>query len=516
MARIIALRTILSLVCISLVGCSKIIQIVTRAPNPPRLVVLYATCTVNKNYLSPYNPNIIFTPHIERFSQQSHVFTKHRTEAGLSGIAFASIFTGNQAPGHGIFAQPTTLADSVYDVTEAFADNGYEVFFWNNHDMGASDLNYGQGTPKENIIPKQSLNPEDEKFGAILERLSVDKEYKAFLLTNFTVSHGPYLPEALEKFGTLYPDESKALHDLPVEEFQKYMWLYYQNYFEIRYNFPQAKMDLKLTDEEVSKLARVVELLYKSRMAVLDHHFGQIWKRIEDAGFADESLVVFTADHGESLYRPHAPFKWSHGHALQADVLDVPLIIRTPAAGTPPRRYDVVTRSMDVFPTLAQLAQLRLPACASVSGYDLTGVINGKEDDPHLMAFSHTGKLLPSIGNPTERQENIFKLTARFYPRSDISLTWIAVRRDDMVWKYRNLGSEKFGFQAFDLSTDPGESNNKFDPMDPQHQEIAGELKKYKSQLVNASREWEAARAQAAELPDEERLERLRSLGYIQ
>ena len=516
MAKVITLRIVLSLACISLIGCSKIIQFVTGAPKPPRLVVLYATCTVNKNYLSPYNPNVTFTPHIERFSQQSQVFTKHRTEAGLSGIAFASIFTGNQAPQHGIFAQPTTMADSVYDVTEAFADNGYDVFFWNNHNMGASDLNYGQGAPKENVISNETLDPDDERFGAILKRLSEDKEYKAFILTNFTVSHGPYLPDDFEKFGQVYPGESDVLRELTVEEFRKYMWLYYKNNIELRYNFPQAKLDLDLTDEDLSKLVRVVELLYKSRMAVLDHHFGLLLKKIDDLRLADESLIVFTADHGESLYRSHAPFKWSHGHALQADVLDVPLIIRMPAADMPPRRCDVVTRSMDVFPTMAQLSQLQLPANINLNGYDLTGVMKGKEVDPQHLAFSHTGKLVPTMGDPTDRQEIIVKQIARFYPRSDLALTWVAVRQNDMVWKYRNMGGMDFGFQAFDLSTDPGEENDTFDPSDPQHQMMAEELKRYKEILLTAYREWEAIRAQSIELPDEERLERLRSLGYIE
>ena len=94
-----------------------------------------------------------YTPHLESFANSATVFTKHRTEAGLSGIAYASILTGTQAPEHGVYAHPTRLRNSVYDITEAFAANGYDVFFWNDQRMGAADLNYGQGVPPENIFP---------------------------------------------------------------------------------------------------------------------------------------------------------------------------------------------------------------------------------------------------------------------------------------------------------------------------------------------------------------------------
>jgi len=63
----------------------------------PRLVILYVTCTVNNNYLSPYNNEVTFTPNLERFSREAAVFLSHQTESGISGTSFASIFSGTQA-----------------------------------------------------------------------------------------------------------------------------------------------------------------------------------------------------------------------------------------------------------------------------------------------------------------------------------------------------------------------------------------------------------------------------------
>ena len=77
--------------------------LLTACPDPPsfrqpRLVLLYATCSLNKHFLSSYDRSIAYTPHIEEFSKNALVFERHQTETGQSGTAFASIFSGLQAP----------------------------------------------------------------------------------------------------------------------------------------------------------------------------------------------------------------------------------------------------------------------------------------------------------------------------------------------------------------------------------------------------------------------------------
>jgi len=98
-------------------------------PVPPQLVLLYVPCTVNKNYLSPYNGDVGYTPNLARFSEEARVFKRHQTECGESALCYASILTGNQAPVHGIFANPTLLSDSARTLLEVFGENGYETFF---------------------------------------------------------------------------------------------------------------------------------------------------------------------------------------------------------------------------------------------------------------------------------------------------------------------------------------------------------------------------------------------------
>ncbi len=63
-------------------------------------------------------------------------------------------------------------------------------------------------------------------------------------------------------------------------------------------------------------MTRVVELLNKSTLFDPDSLFGSVVETIRDHGLFDDAAIVFTADHGEVLYRKNARFQWSHGFQL--------------------------------------------------------------------------------------------------------------------------------------------------------------------------------------------------------
>jgi hypothetical protein len=83
-------------------------------PGEPRLVVLYATCTLSRHYLGPYNPDVSFTPALDAFAEEGTVFSRHQTESGQSGVAFASLFSGTQADRHGVYRHPWWLDDESF------------------------------------------------------------------------------------------------------------------------------------------------------------------------------------------------------------------------------------------------------------------------------------------------------------------------------------------------------------------------------------------------------------------
>ena len=122
--------------------------------------------------------------------------------------------------------------------------------------------------------------------------------------------------------------------------------------------------------------------------------------------------------------------------------------------------------------------------------------------------------LFPLSGKRYRVQKLMGQYLARYYPVSDMVYTWVAIRRGDFVWKYRSLEDQRFVFQAFDVGQDPAESRNLFDMQDPRHQEMSTELKRYKEHLVRSYREWSSAPS-SVEINEQEKLERLRSMGYV-
>ena len=158
----------------------------------PRLVLLYATCTLNKDYLQPYNETRL-TPNLAAFAEESAVFTNHQTESGLSGPAFASIFSGTQADRHGLFWHPRRLPDDLFLISEAFSAGGYESHYWSGHPMTTPKFNFSQGVKKRNITRKR-IRAHHPNFQSMLRKLRDNPEHRAFVMTSFAVTHANTLP----------------------------------------------------------------------------------------------------------------------------------------------------------------------------------------------------------------------------------------------------------------------------------------------------------------------------------
>jgi arylsulfatase A-like enzyme len=481
----------------------------------PRLVLLYATCTLNSSFLSPYNPDVAFTPRLARFASEGLVFERHRTEVGMSGVAYASILAGGQAAHHGVFSHPKELFDSIELISEAFARDGYETFFWSRQGMASAELNYGQGISSDNVI-QDILRGDDDRFQQILTRLGEDPDYKAFVLANFTITHAPYLNRHLDTFCEAHPAECEFLSEMGDEWVAEHYRLFHDNFRSFQFNLPETAEELGWSADDIDNFARLLSILYRSNVYWLDRMFGRVVRFIDRAELRDEALIVFTADHGESMYREADLFHWSHGASLEAEVLDVPLIIRAPGQGVAPGRVEFVTRSIDLFPSVAGLAGVlppELPPSDSITGVDLSRVILGEEEAPTLGAYSHSA-VFPT--KSLRRHAPEMRLFFEHFAEASIETTWVALREGDTVLKYRRGLDGEWRFEAYDLATDPAEERDIYDPADPSLRSMTERLRRYKVDLMEAYADWQELRGTPADGLSEEDLRRLRSLGYIQ
>lgn len=488
---------------------------------PPRLVVLYATCTLAKGFLGPYEPSVAWTPRLDAFARQGLVFRRHQTEAGLSGVAFASIFSGTQATRHGVISQPMPLADDALLITEAFAAAGFEVWFWGDHAMASPTLGYAQGVPPAHVVAGTSrllapdprrhhpereafLQAGDPRFERLLDGLRQDPRRRALVVTNFSVTHAPYSGAFVAE---LCRDVPEACAGVP-DRWRETAELFWQNYVDLSWDFDAAVRRLGLGDDDVARIVRVAELLYRANVHRLDRLFGDVVGAVEAGGLADESAIAFTADHGEVLHREGAIFPWNHGFALAPEVLGVPWLLVAP--GVAPGAFEGVTRSIDVFPTLAGLAEVPLPA-GSVDGVDLSPALRREAAPPVLQAFSHT-PLVPQLLLRVSRARGGTRLDALF-PDWEPERVWSALRDGDRVYKLARPRGEGLEWLVYDLASDPTERRNLYDPADAQHGTRFEALEAQRSELTRALG---ARTGSGTLLAEPDVIERLRRLGYIE
>jgi arylsulfatase A-like enzyme len=109
------------------------------------------------------------------------------------------------------------------------------------------------------------------------------------------------------------------------------------------------------SDEEL----RAARHGYYAMVTEVDHHVGRILDGLAEAGLKDETIVVFTSDHGERLGEF---LQYSKGYPGRDCVSRVPLLVRYPEGlDTPGRRVSEIVEAVDLVPTLLAGAGLPLP-----------------------------------------------------------------------------------------------------------------------------------------------------------
>lgn len=96
---------------------------------------------------------------------------------------------------------------------------------------------------------------------------------------------------------------------------------------------------------------------YLSSVSVADEAVGRLIRALDESGRADNTIIVLMSDHGYQLGEKNQREK----ETLWEPALRVPLIIIAPGVTTPGSRSDVPVSSMDLYPTLVDLAGLAPP-----------------------------------------------------------------------------------------------------------------------------------------------------------
>ena len=99
---------------------------------------------------------------------------------------------------------------------------------------------------------------------------------------------------------------------------------------------------------------------YYAMISEVDHHVGRILAHLEERGLRDDTIIVFTSDHGEWLGEH---LKYGKGYPAPDCISRVPLLIRCPAGDAQRgRTVQQIVEAVDVVPTLLELAGIQRPS----------------------------------------------------------------------------------------------------------------------------------------------------------
>ncbi len=193
---------------------------------------------------------------------------------------------------------------------------------------------------------------------------SYEDEAPFCLYLSFTAPHDPRTPPP--EYAALYPAES-----MPVPE-------------NFAPEHPFDNGDMRLRDEQLAPWPRTPEIVqqhiadYYGLITHLDAQIGQVLAALKARGQVDNTIVVYTADHGLAVGQ-HGLFgkQNMYDHSLR-----VPLIIRGPNIPQN-QRLDDFCYMPDLYPTLCDLAEISVPD--TVESRSLLPLIQGDTDaqTPH-------------------------------------------------------------------------------------------------------------------------------------
>jgi len=164
------------------------------------------------------------------------------------------------------------------------------------------------------------------------------------LWVSFPDPHEPF--EAPRRYADMFPPEDVVMPPQRTDE--------YSDGTSPERNRVLAKMMRQTDDSEEHR--RGVVSVYQAMTRFVDDGIGRILDKLDDLGLRENTIVVFTADHGD--------FIGEHGMAVKGGVfydalVQVPMVVSWPGGGVPQGEIDgSMTSTLDIVPTLLELQGL--------------------------------------------------------------------------------------------------------------------------------------------------------------
>jgi arylsulfatase A-like enzyme len=447
---------------------------------PPPNVLLITIEALRPDHLSGFGYARRTTPNLDALLARGVGFPQTVTVAGRTVQSFPSILTGVIPPVHGLRyeGQSSEGLAGRMTLTRALKDHGYDAF------AVTQGLNVGLHRDFDVYDPDIYLDEQGRKV-AVPTRNDRDATMKAlqwlrgrrgksapfFLWLRYVAPHWPY--EAPAPYTEMFDPGYTGPHAFNEE---------------IRPGVEHGDLIFGLRRLPQREIEHAVAH-YDGEIDYTDAAVGDLIRGIDALGATARTVVLVTADHGESLGE-HDYF-FEHGAYLYEPTVRVPLIVVAPGVLPAGRRVETLASTIDIVPTLLELAGVPRPE--GLGGESLVARALGKSTAPALPAYSESGRNF----YPENPRQYIDGIAGKWRMMRDDRFKLILIPKDPQpIWEF------------YDLRADPGETTNVLE-------KFPGDVARLRAALMTIV-DADPGRADRASPPLPEGLEeQLRSLGYV-
>jgi len=337
---------------------------------PPNIIYILADQWRASAFGYAGDPNVN-TPNLDRLAQESIIFKNAVSVMPVCTPYRAALMTGKYPTSTGMFMNDLYLPLTEYGLGDVLVDRGYTTAYigkWHldghgrhayippnrrrgfsywkaaecDHDYNQSHYYTGNSDKKQFWEGYDVYAQTKDAQQYMAEQVGKEKPFALFL--SYGTPHFPY-PAAPEDLRKNYP-----LEDIVLPE-----------------NVPESMVDAAKKEAQG----------YYAHCEALDQSIGELLASLDELGISDNTLIVFTSDHGEMLgghgVRPRAK------QVPLAESARVPMLLHFPPIhGKTGRVVETPITTPDIFPTI--FGMLGLPIPATYEGDDLSEVLTGNSE----------------------------------------------------------------------------------------------------------------------------------------
>lgn len=285
------------------------------------------------------------TPRLDKFASEGARFDAAISNTPVCCPFRASLMSGLYAHHHGTMSNGSKFTPTAKCLGETFRDAGYVTGYIGKWHIPAGDKDNRFGFPEAG-----------SKYGHYETRHDVKP--LADLMVEFIEEHGKSEKPWLCMLSWLPPHSPYKASPGYAEHFKNVTLPP-----NVAAGAPRAHAERALPD-------------YYGMIEEIDEEFGRIMETLEKAGAAEDTIVVYTSDHGDMIgCQGYGAKRWPYEESAR-----IPLLIRYPRAIKPGQVIKDPIGAPDFYPTLAGLAGLQAPA--GLDGRDFSGVITRGAQPP--------------------------------------------------------------------------------------------------------------------------------------